>query len=222
MKFENILVTEDQDMANLSLRITLEELQLPRPHHAYYCDHALTMITTALRDGHPYDLLVTDLYFQVDGTTKQLPDGMGLIKSARRLQPDLKVLVFSTESRQAAIRRLYDDFHIDGFVRKARGDAQDLKNAIEQIAKNRRYYPRDYRSTATQDNQHSFTTYDKTIIRLLAEGYAQKDIPAWLENNDIRPSGLSSVEKRLNLIKTAMGFTKNEQLVLFCKEIGLI
>jgi len=222
MKFENILVTEDQDMANLSLRITLEELQLPRPHHAYYCDHALTMITTALRDGRPYDLLITDLFFQVDGTTKQLPDGIGLIKSAKQLQPDLKILVFSTESRQAAIRRLYDEFYIDGFVRKARGDAQDLKNAIEQIAKNRRYYPRDYRSTATQDNQHAFTTYDKTIIRLLADGYAQKNIPAWLENNDIQPSGLSSVEKRLSLIKKAMGFTKNEQLVLFCKEMGLI
>eukprot|EP01037_Dinobryon_pediforme_P007932 gene7932-8004_t len=187
----------DQDMANLSLRITLEDLQLPRPQYAYYCDHALTMITTALRDGYPYDLLV-------DGTTKQLPDGMGLIKSAKQLQPGLKVLVFSTESRQAAIRRLYDDFNIDGFVRKARGDAQELKTAIEQIAKNRRYYPRDYRIVATQDNQHAFTTYDKTIIRLLADGHAQKDIPVWLENNGIRPSGLSSVEKRLNLIKTAM------------------
>lgn len=222
MKFENILVTEDQEMANLSLRITLEVLQLPRPQYAYYCDHALTMIAAAIRDGRPYDLLVTDLYFQVDGTTKQLPDGMGLIKSAKQLQSGLKVLVFSTESRQAAIRRLYDEFHIDGFVRKARGDAQELKRAIEQIGENKRYFPRDFRSTATQNNQHSFTIYDKTIIRLLADGYAQKEIPKWLENNDMRPSGLSSVEKRLNLIKTAMGFTKNEQLVLFCKEMGLI
>lgn len=222
MKFENILITEDHDMANLSLRITLEDLQLPRPQHAYYCDHALTMISAALRDGHPYDLLVTDLFFQIDGTTSQLPDGIGLIKLARQLQPGLKVLVFSAESRQAAIRRLYDDLEINGFVRKARGDAQELKNAIEQIAKNKRYYPRDYRLNATQGNQHAFTTYDKTIIRLLADGYAQKDIPVWLENNDIRPCGLSSVEKRLNLIKTVMSFTKNEQLVLFCKEMGLI
>ncbi len=222
MKFENILVTEDQGVANRSLRITLEELELPRPHHAYYCDHALTMITTALRDGRPYDLLVTDLYFQVDGTTKQLPDGVGLIKSARQLQPDLKVLVFSSESRQAVIRRLYDEFNIDGFIVKGRGDAQDLKNAIEQIAKNKRYYPRDYRSTATQNNLHTFTAYDKTIIGLLAEGYAQKDIPAWLDSHDVSPSGLSSVEKRLSLIRNAMNFTKNEQLVAFCKEMGII
>lgn len=222
MKFEHILVTEDQDVANLSLRITLEELQLPKPDQVYYCDHALTMLTTALRDGRAYDLLVTDLNFQVDGSTKQLPDGISLIRSARQLQPSLKILVFSAETRSVVTRRLYDEFHIDGFVRKGRGDAQELKKAIELLDKNRVYYPRDYRSGAAQDNQHAFTAYDKTIIRLLSEGYAQKDIPAWLDSQGIAPSGLSSIEKRLNLIRNTMGFSKNEQLVIFCKDMGLI
>ncbi|MFI5163015.1 MAG: response regulator [Sphingobacteriales bacterium] len=222
MKFENILVAEDHEVANLSLRITLEDLQFGRPQHAYYCDIALAMLRKANQEQRAYDLLVTDLYFEVDGSAKQKPDGMELIRAARFLQPGLKVLVFSAESRPVIIRRLYDEFNIDGYVRKARGDAGELKSALEMLAKNRRYYPREFRSFAHQENQHDFTVYDKTIVRLLAEGYAQKDIPVWLESNDIRPSGLSSVEKRLNLIKTAMGFTKNEQLVVFCKEIGLI
>lgn len=222
MKFENILVAEDHEVANLSLRITLEDLGLARPQHAYYCDIALAMLRKALRDQQPYDLLVTDLYFEADGSAKQKPDGMELITAAKQLQPGLKVLVFSAESRPMIIRRLYDELNIDGYVRKARGDAQELKSALEMLAKNRRFYSREFRSLMAQENQHDFTEYDKTVIRLLGEGYAQKDIPAWLENNDLRPSGLSSIEKRLNLIKSAMGFTKNEQLVLFCKEIGLI
>lgn len=222
MKFENILVAEDHEVANLSLRITLEDLQLPRPQHAYYCEIALAMIRKAGQDQRPYDLLVTDLYFEADGSAKQEPDGMELIKAARHLQPGLKVLVFSAESRPVIIRRLYDEFNIDGYVRKARGDAQELKSALENLAKNRKYYSREFRSLSTQENQHEFTEYDKTIVRLLAQGYAQKDIPAWLERNDMRPFSLSSMEKRLNLIKGAMGFTKNEQLVIFCKEMGLI
>ncbi len=222
MKFEHILVAEDHEIANLSLRITLEDLQLTRPQHAYYCEIALSMIKKSGLDQRPYDLLITDLYFETDGSAKQEPDGMELIKAARDLQPGLKVLVFSAESRPVIIRRLYDEFNIDGYVRKARGDAQELKSALESLAKNRKYYPREFRSLAAQENQHDFTEYDKTIVRLLAQGYAQKDIPAWLESNDIRPFSLSSMEKRLNLIKGAMGFTKNEQLVVFCKEMGLI
>lgn len=222
MKFEKILVAEDQEMANISLRRTLEDHQLPAPQYAYYCDHALTLLKIALKDKQPYDLLVTDLYFEDEGSGKQLPDGKELIKTAKALQPDLKVLVFSGESRSAIIRSLYDDYHIDGYVRKARGDAQELKNALGDIAANQRYYSREFRSLAEQENQHAFTEYDKTIIRLLAAGYPQKDIPAWLEDHQIQPSGLSTIEKRLNLIKSATHFTKNEQLIAFCKDIGIL
>lgn len=222
MRFEKILIVEDQEMVNISLRRTLEEHQLPAPQYAYYCDHALTLLKIALKDKQPYDLLVTDLYFEEDGSAKQLPDGKELIKTAKALQPGLKVLVFSGEGKSAIIRSLYDDYHIDGFVRKARGDAQELKSALESLAKSQRYYSREFRSLAGHENLHAFTEYDRTIIRLLAEGYAQKDIPPWLEEHQLQPSGLSSIEKRLNLIKSAMHFTKNEQLIAFCKDIGIL
>jgi two-component system capsular synthesis response regulator RcsB len=50
----------------------------------------------------------------------------------------------------------------------------------------------------------------------------QKDIPDYLQQKEIKPSGLSSIEKRLNLMKESLGFTKNEQLVAYCKDFGLI
>jgi two-component system, NarL family, captular synthesis response regulator RcsB len=73
-----------------------------------------------------------------------------------------------------------------------------------------------------QKNVHDFTAYDIAIISLLADGVLQKDIPAYLRQNQIRPSGLSSMEKRLNYIKEILEFTKNEQLVAFCKDMGII
>ena len=222
MQFENILIVEDQDMANLSLRLTLESLQLPRPLHSYHTGHAISLLTKAVAEQHPYDLLVTDLYFEEEGTAKQLPDGMELIRKAKILQPELKVLVFSAESKIVMIRRLYEELGIDGYVRKARGDAKDLIHALEQIAQNRRYYPRDYRSLAAQENQHDFTDRDKAIIRLLNEGYSQQEIADWLELNDMPPFGLSSLEKRLKLIRSAMNLSKNQQLIGFCKDLGMI
>jgi len=222
INFEKILVVEDQDMANWSLRKTLEGLELPQPLYSYDTDNAISLLKKAVAEGNPYDLVVTDLYFEQRGTLKQLPDGKALIRTAKTLQNGLKILVFSGESKVGIIRELYDELGIDGYVRKARGDAQELKSALEHLAQNRRYYPRDYRSVAAQENQHEFTDYDKAIIRLLYKGYSQQEIADWLEGNNMSPSGLSSVEKRLKHMRNAMKFTKNQQLIGYCIEFGLI
>ena len=95
-----------------------------------------------------------------------------------------------------------------------------LKNALEQLSENRRYYPRDYRSLAAKGNQHDFTDRDKAIVRLLNEGYSQQEIADWLESNGMPPFGLSSVEKRLKLMRTAMNFSKNQQLIGFLQGFG--
>jgi len=60
-----------------------------------------------------------------------------------------------------------------------------------------------------------------TIV-LILEGALQKDIPLYLQQKEIKPSSLSSIEKRLNLMKEVLGFSKNEQLVAYCKDINLI
>jgi len=220
--FEHVLIAEDHEIANLSLRRTLEDLQIPSPDYAHYCDQALSKVKKAIQNGRPYNLLVTDLYFESEDSAKQLPDGAELIRAAKMLQPDLKVLVFSAENSAAVIRPLFDELGIDAYVRKARGDAQELKAALANLKQKRRHFPPELRSRQAQENLHVFTELDKAIIRLLADGVAQKDIPASLTGLEIRPSSLSSVEKRLNLIKTVMGFKKNEQLVIFCKEMKLI
>lgn len=71
-------------------------------------------------------------------------------------------------------------------------------------------------------NRHDFTTYDITLIKLLSQGVAQKDLSQVLASKDMHPWGLSSIEKRLNIIKLAYNLTGNAQLVAFCKDMGLI
>ncbi|RZM30077.1 MAG: response regulator, partial [Pedobacter sp.] len=78
------------------------------------------------------------------------------------------------------------------------------------------------RQNVKQKNAYEFSEFDITIISLLSQGRLQKDIPNYLQENNIKPSGLSSVEKRLNLMKEELSFSKNEQLVAYCKDFGII
>jgi len=217
-----VLIAEDHESANISVQKTLEELTITNVAYAYYCDDALNKIVHAVKINSSFDLLITDLYFEPDSNKQRLSGGMDLITAARKVQPDLKILVFSAENRPAIIDQLQNSYDIDGFVRKARNDAKDLKEAISEIAQHRRYLPRHIRQLIEKKNAYVFSEFDIRIITLLADGMLQKDIPAYLQRNGIKPSGLSSIEKRLNQMKDALGFTKNEQLVAHCKDLGAI
>ncbi|RYY59168.1 MAG: response regulator [Chitinophagaceae bacterium] len=217
-----VLIAEDHESANISVQKTLEVLQVRSVDHVYYCDDALSKIEHALVAGESYDLLITDLIFEQDYRAQKISGGAALIAAARKVQPDLKILVFSAENKPAVIDSFFRNHEIDGYVRKARNDAQELQAAFEKISKNQRHYPKQVAEFAKHQNAHSFTDYDVTIISLLAQGIPQKNIPAYLLENNIKPSGLSSVEKRFNQIRGVFDFSNNEQLVAFCKDMGII
>lgn len=215
---KKVLIAEDHETANISVQITMEELGIIHIDHVYYCDDALARIQNAKQNSQSYDLLITDLYFEADGRVQKIIEGIELIAAARQSQPDLKVLVFSAEDKAAVIEMLFGKYEIDGYVRKARNDAKELKLAIGSISRNQRYFPRHLK----QKNAHEFTEFDIVIISLLAKGIRQKDIPVYLEQKKIRPSGLSSVEKRLAHMREALSFSNNEQLVAYCKDMGVV
>ncbi|TWF33954.1 DNA-binding NarL/FixJ family response regulator [Chitinophaga polysaccharea] len=217
-----VLIAEDYQSVNLSLQRILEELAITDIAYSYYCDDALNKIVQAVNASSSFDLLITDLSFIPDGNKQVLSGGVDLIAAAREVQPDLNILVFSIENKPAIIDQLYNKYDIDGFVSKGRNDMLNLGEAIKEIEQHRRYFPRHIRQLIDKKNAYSFSEFDITIITLLAQGMLQKDIPAHLQRNGIKPSGLSSVEKKLNQMKDALGFTKNEQLVAHCKDLGAI
>lgn len=220
--FKKVIIAEDQEMANISVRTTLAELNIPQLEYVYYCDDALEEIRRAMQAKQPYDLLITDLIFDPDARAVKLAGGKALIEAARALQPDLKVLVFSAEGKPATIDMLVNKMGVDGYIRKARNDMKELRAALEAISQHRQYLPRSIADLIKTKYAHSFTSFEITIIGQLAKGVRQKDIPAYLRSKDIKPSGLSSVEKCLNALREKLDFSNNEQLVLFCKEKGII
>lgn len=219
---DKVLIAEDHESSNLSIQKIMVELNIRQSNYVFYCDDALAKIQVAMQKGEPYDLLITDLLFEPDGTVQKIGSGFELIKAVKALQPEIMILVFSGEDRPVIVDKLFKQYQVDAYVRKARHDVKELKLAFEALSKGQPYYPRSLAQLIKQSNTYEFTEFDITIVRLLSHGYHQKEISDYLRLHNIKPSSLSSIEKRLNQIREELGFSKNEQLVLFCKEAGIL
>jgi DNA-binding NarL/FixJ family response regulator len=219
---KKVLIAEDQEFANISLQKAMEELGITNVDYVYYCDDAFARIQRSTEADQPYDLLITDLSFEDDGCTQKITGGKELIQAARQIQPRLKILVFSASREAATIEILYKALAADGYVRKARNDARELREAINKIANGQRHFPLYLMDLVKRKNAHDFSRLDIAVISLLAQGILQKDIPVHLLNSGIKPYSLSTVEKRLSLMKEAFDFSNNEQLVVYCKDMAII
>ncbi|AOM80939.1 transcriptional regulator [Pedobacter steynii] len=220
--FKKVLIAEDHEHTNISVRKTLEDLGVAQKEFRFYCDDALALLNAAFHQEQPFDLLITDLSFEEDKNIQVINGGRALIKAARHLHPNLKVIVFSLENNVSVVDELFENLDIDAYVRKARYDADDLKRAIDAVSNHKKYRSADLMRNKRIDNSYDFKAFDIEIITLLCNGTPQKNIPSYLQQNNIKPSGLSSVEKRLNFIKTALNISSNEQLVAYCKDKKII
>lgn len=221
--FKKVLIADDCDSTNISVQKTLTDLSIifDSRDHVTYCDAALSRLQKALTNGEPYDLLITDLSFNND-IPQVLEDGTDLIRAAQKVQPGLKIMVFTGEGRSAVASRLYRDLNLDGYVPKGRGDIKDLKAAIEKIANDQRYLSANLRMDLKANFSIIFDEYDKMVISMLMEGNSQKEVAIYIKKNNIKPSSLSSLEKRLSEIKSTLNISNNEQLIAYCKDNKLI
>lgn len=220
--FKRVLIVEDHESISISVKKTLLDVGINHVEYTYYCDDALMLIKKSLNDDQQFDLLVTDLYFDKDHRPQKICDGIALISEIKQVQSNIKVLVFSAENKMAIINSLFKDSGIDAYVHKARHDAQELKLALQAIAQGKTYVSTGVRQSLRQKNTHEFTEVDIAIISLLANGTLQKNMPSYLEQHSIKKWKLSSIEKRLKEMRDALAFSKNEQLVAYCKDLGII
>jgi len=72
------------------------------------------------------------------------------------------------------------------------------------------------------DYGSELSVFDITVVELLSQGVVEKSIPGILHSKNLRLSGLSSVEKRLNFIKQKYSLNSNSEIVTFFKNHGLI
>jgi two-component system capsular synthesis response regulator RcsB len=222
--FKKVLIAEDEDFMNISLRATLKELGVVQDNRDYvsYCDDALNRVKKAIQECKPYELLITDLSFLEDSRKQEISSGIELIKAVKEIQPEIKILVFSVDHRRSMASSLFSDFGIDGYVPKTRGAAADFRSAINSIYQDKKYLSPNLLQDIKPHHSYKFTELEKTIVSLLSQGYSQIQVSVYLESNKIKPSSLGSVEKSLKHLKTVLNISTPTQLIGYCKDKGII
>ena len=220
--FKKVLIAEDHESSNFSVQNIVKQMEITVADYFYYCDDAYSHLKKSVAKKLPYELLITDLSFEDDGRKQLIKDGKQLIKCCREENPNIKVIVFSGEHRLGVIDLLFRELKINAFVRKARSDSRELKKAIELVYCNHSYISNKLKPPIKKVNTLEFSNYDIILLTLLSEGILQKNIPQILQQRNINPNSLSSVEKRISTMKIAMDVKNNEQLIARCKDLGII
>ena len=221
--FNKVLVAEDLDSISMTVVQALEELFVVEIHHAKYCDDAFLKIKKAIHDKAPYDLLISDLSFKLDHRQNRLASGEELIQEIKKIQPDIKTIVFSIEDKSYRIKSLFQNVGINAYVSKGRDSIPELKKAIHRIYNNKEIELSEEVAHAMRDKSlFEIEAYDINLLKSLAKGLTMDDISSEFKDSGIIPNGSSSLEKRINKLKIYFKASNNVHLIAITKDLGLV
>ncbi|PQJ77988.1 response regulator transcription factor [Polaribacter porphyrae] len=221
--FKRVLIAEDVDIINSGLKATLDELNFSEIKHVSYCDEVLLHLKKGVLEHKPFDLLISDLSFIEDHIPQKIKSGEGLVKQVRGAFPNLKIIIFSIEDKPFRIQNLYKNLRVNAYVWKNRNAQIELKKAIHTIYKTDDFYiTQDLKSAIHPKKAIEITEYDVNIIKHLSNGILQDDLPKLFIEKGIKPSGKSSIEKRLKFLKEHFNANNPTHLVAIAKDLGLI
>lgn len=222
--FQKVLIVEDLDSIIETIKTTLEKLAIPQIEHVKYCDDAILKIKKAQHDKIPFELIISDLSFKEDHRENKIKNGEELITAIKKIQPEIKTIIFSIEDKSFKINSLFNNQKINAYVVKGRNSINDLKTAVLETYKNNK------RILLPEDQKHSFNkkaiieieAYDIQLLQLLSKGYIISEITTEFKKLEIQPNSNSSIEKRINKLKTYFKANNNVHLIAITKDLGLI
>ena len=220
--FKKVIVAEDQDDINKGVVASLQELEVQEIQHVQYCDDAYLKIKKAAMDQKPFELLITDLSFNVDHREQKLTSGEDLSTVLRKEFPELKIIMYSVEDRLQRVRHMMQKLGINAYVCKGRHGLKDLSNAIELVNNDKTYLSSHVSNALRPSNDLEIDDFDLLLVEKLSHGLSQGEISSELKMNNISPSSLSSIEKRLNKLKVEFKANNAIHLVAKVKDLGLI
>lgn len=125
-----VLVVDDFDSVSLAVGQVLEEISTFEINNAKYFDEAYLKIKRGLFDNAPYDLLISDLTFKAGYRNTKLNSGEEFIVAVKKIQPNIKTIVFSAEAKSFRIKSLFNKSNINAFAYKGRNSIPELKKAV--------------------------------------------------------------------------------------------
>ena len=92
---------------------------------------------------------------------------------------------------------------------------------IKKVYENKIVIPQEI-INSIRNNSFEFTNYDVYLVELLAKGWRQQEIEDHFKNTNIKPDSRSSIEKRLSELRESLSAKNNTEMVVLCKDLGII
>ncbi|MDC8002736.1 response regulator [Aureisphaera galaxeae] len=222
MSFTKVIVAEDYEDSKTGMMTALKELNIPTISQTSFCIDTYWQIKKALLEEAPFELLITDLEFTSSFGKDEIPSGEELIKRVREIQPELKIIVFTGNGKQGIIKSLMNDLRVEAHVCKGLNGLKELTKAIHLVHKGQTYICPVTRSFLEQKHVLQIGEYEIHLMRLLARGIKQIDIPEHLKQEDISPNSMRTVEDRISRLKDHFDASTPAQLVHKATKLGFL
>jgi len=164
------------------------------------------------KHGSEIDLILLD-YMLPDGT------GLDVIEAAKRICPDVKIVILSGEAGGAAVKQLMDK-GINGYMDKSI-QPEELSEVLTTVMQGNTYEGHETMHLqgdlkADMDTLATLTRREMEIITLCASGLSAKQIA---EELSITPH---TVENHKDNIFNKIGVKSTSELILYAFRVGLI
>ncbi|WP_452223495.1 response regulator [Lacinutrix chionoecetis] len=220
--FKKVLVADDLLSINQGVLTVLHTLGIEDVQEVQYCDDAYLKVKKAALDNNPIQLLITDLSYKKDHRSQKYASGEELVKILKKEHPELKIIVYSIEDRLQKVRTLINKHDSDAYVCKGRRGLTELNMAINAVYINETYLSPQVVSALSPKTNLEIDDFDIELLRQLSLGLSQDEISKYLQENNISPYSLSSVEKKINKLKIQFSANNAIHLVAIGKDLGLI
>lgn len=220
--FTKVLIAEDfQDTNQGIVNALKEELKISEIQDESFCDKAYNRLLVAVNMGKPFQLLITDLSFKEGTLSQKLHSGYELVRAARELQPDLKVIVNSMIDDPVQIKNLFDELRIDAYVCKGRQSLNELIHAVGKVYNDETYISSQIDMNLAA-NVFELDEMDLFILKELSNGFKKKEIRSKLQKAQLKPNSESAIDKRVSKLFVAFHVRNTTHLVAKLTREGVI
>lgn len=189
LKKFTFITADDHSVVTKSLCFIMQDLYINATIHQI---NNLNDVVEKLQTT-PVDLLMLDVTF---------PDGnsLAVIPAIKKIQPDLKILIFSGHDEDIYAMR-YLQAGVNGYLHKLSTE-DEIKTAISDVITFGRYFSRNIQEKITnnyifkkpQNPLEQLSNRELEISRLMVEGYGNIEICAAL---DLQKSTVSTYKNRI-------------------------
>ncbi len=221
-----VLIVDDVDSISISIEMIVQETLTNRFVYniliARSYQECMSKFVAAQEEGYPVDLVIMDLNLKGGSETFFYHDGELLLIDLKKINPDLKSIVYSQYDDPHLIRKVIDSTGADAYIVKGANSISDVKKAMHEIfLYGEKYFPENL--LPREDPGMKLTDNQRLLISLMKQGYSIMGMSKILSKDpSFEGASVRTLQRKIKEIRTMYQIDKNEDLIPALRKLGVI